>query len=481
VTDDSRPAGSHEKVRRRVPRILLFAFAFAVMADPVSSVTYAPEAALRALRNDISLLIPAMLVVLAIILLVRVNYHQLIRRFPQGGGAVAATAAALGETWAFVPLGALVVDFVLTISISVAAASSAIIAYFPKLAPMRIPIAVGLCVAVAGLTWFGHIGRSVFATMTITFAVVAVPTFLIGFISPHGVPPPQAPPGGPVHFPVLLVLFAFPVAMASATGIEGMSSSIAQLGQLDDAGRIRTGHVTSWLTMVIQGTLTFLIAFLALHLSIGVPRANSTLVANLARASAGHGALFAAFQFASMLVLLAAASSSFQAGPGLLKAMARKPAAPPRSAEAGADAKVGILPEPFSSVNRHHTPYWGVVLFLVISSAVVIAAGGKDQSLALFYAVAVFVSFLTGLMAMALFSRRSGDARSVALNLIGAALVLFTIFVNLSRGYPIASIAAALGVGGLFALMWIKQGRPRGIAQIEAEGEREAGDITQPP
>jgi amino acid transporter len=477
LTDDSAQSGSEQKERRRVPRILLFAFAFAVMADPVSSVTYAPEAALRALRNDISLLIPTMLVVLAIILLVRINYHQLIRRFPQGGGAVAATAAALGETWAFVPLGALVVDFVLTISISVAAASSAIIAYFPRVAPMRIPIAVGLCAAVAAITWFGHIGRSVFATMTITFAVVAVPTFLFGFFSPHGAPPPQAPPGGPVHFPVLLVLFAFPVAMASATGIEGMSSSIAQLGQLDDEGRIRAGHVTSWLTMAIQGTLTFLIAFLALHLSIGVPRANSTLVANLARASAGHGTLFAAFQLASLLVLLAAASSSFQAGPGLLKAMARKHR---EALSEGTDggAAVGILPEPFSSVNRHHTPYWGVVLFFVISSGVVIAAGGQDQSLVLFYAVAVFVSFLTGLMAMALFSRRSGDTRSVVFNLIGAALVLFTILVNLSRGYPIASIAAAVGTGALFALMWIKQGRPRGIAQIESEGEREAGDIT---
>jgi hypothetical protein len=57
--------------------VLLFAFAFAVMADPVSSVAYAIEAALRALRGDLALLLPTMTLVVAIILVVIVNYHQL--------------------------------------------------------------------------------------------------------------------------------------------------------------------------------------------------------------------------------------------------------------------------------------------------------------------------------------------------------------------------------------------------------------------
>ncbi len=67
-------------------RVLLFAFAFAVMADPVSSVAYAIEAGLRALAGDLLLLVPTMLIVLGIISIVRLNYDQLIRRFPQGRG-----------------------------------------------------------------------------------------------------------------------------------------------------------------------------------------------------------------------------------------------------------------------------------------------------------------------------------------------------------------------------------------------------------
>jgi amino acid transporter len=444
---------------------VLLAFAFAVMADPVSSVAYAPEAGLRALGNDLSLLVPTMLVVLGIILLVRMNYHQLIKRFPEGGGAVAATAAAFGEGWAFIPLGSLIVDFVLTIAISVAAATSALIAYFPGLASIRVPLAVGLCALVAGLTWFGHIGRTVFASMTLLFVAVALPVLILGFVAPQASPPPPPVVTAGASSAFILVLLAFPVSMASATGIEGMSSSIAQLGQLNDEGRVRSGHVTSWLTLAIQGTLTMLVAMLAVHLAIGAPTANDTLIAGLARTSAGDGALFASFQVASLLVLLAAASSSFQAGPGLLKALARRGGA--------GETEVGILPRVFGRVNKHHTPYWGVLLFFLISATVVIAAGGLDQSLVLFYAVSVFVSFLAGLLAMARFSSMSHDFKHMIINLVGAAVVALTILINLRRGYPIASLAAALAIGGFFLWMWIRQGRPRGIAQVEAEVERE--------
>lgn len=445
--------------------VLLFAFAFAVMADPVSSVAYAIEAALRALRGDLRLLVLTMVMVLGIISLVRLNYDQLIRRFPEGGGAVAATAAAFGEGWAFLPLGALIVDFVLTIAISVAAAASAVIAYVPGLAPYRVIIALLLCCLVAGITWFGHVGRSVFATMTVAFVAVALPVIILGFVHPQAIG--NAPLGGDGTTTPWIVFLAFPVAMALATGVEAPSSAIAQLGQLDDRGRERFGRITLWLTFAIEGSLTLLIAMLAVHLRTGIPAADSTLIADVARDAAGDGALFATFQLASALLLLAAASSSFQAGPGLLKALAR------RSRRDG--SHVGILPEALGRTNRHHTPYWSVVVFLAVSAAVVLAAGGRDQELVLFYAVAVFVSFLSGLLAMTKFSRQDRAWRYVIVNAFGAAVVLFTIIVNLGRGYPIASLLAAVAIAAIFARLWVRQGRPRGIAQAEMAAERELG------
>jgi hypothetical protein len=434
------------------------------MADPVSSVAYAIEAALRRLSGDLVLLVPTMLIVLGIISIVRLNHDQLIRRFPEGGGAVAATAAAFGEGWAFLPLGALIVDFVLTIAISVAAAASAVIAYLPALEPYRMPIAVVLCVFVAGLTWFGHIGRSVFATMTVSFIAVAIPMIVLGFVSPHAVG--TAPAHGTGDASWATVLLAFPVAMALATGVEAPSSAIGQLGQLDDHGRERFGRITLWLTFVIEGTLTVMIAALALRLRQGVPNEGSTLIADVARAAAGSGPLFAAFQLMSSLLLLAAASSSFQAGPGLLKALARHD----RSGQ-----QVGILPRALGRTNSHHTPYWSVAVYLAVAVAVVVAAGGRDQELVLFYAVAVFISFLSGLIAMTKFSRHEGNRLHGTVNMIGAAIVVFTIGVNILRGYPLASLVASVAIGSVFYRLWVVQGRPRGIAQVEAHVEREIG------
>jgi hypothetical protein len=144
---------------RRLARVVLFiAFAFAIMADPVSSVAYTIEASLGALHGYLALLMATQVIVLGIILLVDVNYWQLVGRFPMGGGSAEGAARAFGTGWVFVPIGALIVDFLLTITISVAAGVSALIAYLPSLAPARIGLGLGLLVLVAGLTWFGPPG-----------------------------------------------------------------------------------------------------------------------------------------------------------------------------------------------------------------------------------------------------------------------------------------------------------------------------------
>ncbi len=445
---------------------LLIAFAFAVMADPVSSVAYAIEAALRALDGDLGLLLPTMALVVAVVALVIANYHQLVARFPEGGGAAAAAGSAFGEGWAFIPIGALIVDFVLTIAISVSAAASAVIAYVPGLAPWRVPLAVVVVTAVAALTWFGHVGRAVFAVMTIAFVLLGVAVLTGGLTAtPVATPASSSTPGG--HAAFVAVLLAFPVAMALATGVEAPSSAIAQLGQLDDAGRRRFGRVTLWLTLGIVGTLTLGLTAIAVRLGIGIPAPESTQIANIAQASVGPR-LYALFQALTALLLLAAASSSFQAGPGLLKALAR------RTHSNG--NQTGILHPRMGVANQHHTPYWAVLVFLLVSVVVVVAAGAEDQELVLFYAVSVFMSFLVGLIAMAKFDFSERRYPAMAVSVLGAAVIGFTLIVNLLRGYPIVSLAAACLIAALLFWLWARAGRPRGIAQaiIEAESEIDA-------
>ncbi|MET7378329.1 amino acid permease [Streptomyces sp. NPDC005526] len=440
--------------------VLFFAFAFAVIADPVSSVAYAIEAALRALHGDLALLLPTMSLVIGLVVVVTANYWQLVRRFPKGGGAAAAAGRAFGARWTFLPIGALVVDFVLTIGISIAAAASAVIALFPGLAPVRIPLALLLVVVVAGLTWFGHAGRLLFAVMTVAFVVISVSVLILGFTAPHatGHAVPSTDPG---RSAVLAVVLAFPVAMALATGIEAPSTAIAQLGQLDDTHRRRFGRGTLALLVVIVGGLTLALTALAVQLHIGIPAADATQIADIALSAAGPGWLYGAFQLTSSLLLLAAASSSFQAGPGLLKALS------------GTAERPGVLPPVLGRTNRHHTPYWSVAVYLAAAALILIASAGQEQQLVLFYAVAVFVSFLVGLVAMARFARREEKTALAWLNGVAAVAVAFTLAVNLLRGWPMLSLAATLLVAAGLYVRWIRAGRPTGIEDVEARAEAE--------
>ncbi len=439
------------------------AFAFTVMGDPVSSVAYAIEAALRALGGDLALLLPTMAIVVAIIGLVIGNYHRLVARFP-GGGDAAAAGTAFGDGWAFLPLGSLIVDYALTIAISVAAAASALIAYRPELATGRVPLALLLLTAVGGLTWFGHHGRTVFALMTISFVVIGSVVIVNGLLDPVGSGGVPTTPAGFDRSPPLAILLAFPVAMALATGVEAPSSAVAQLGQLDTRSQVRFGRITLWLTLGVVAWLTLGLTGVAVRLRVGVPAADSTQIADLARAAVGPGALFAAFQLSSAVLLLAAASSSFQAGPGLLKALSDAPGG------------VGILPRSLGRSNRHHTPYWGVCVFMLVAAVIVVGAGGSEQELVLFYAVAVFLAFLFGLLSMYRFARTERERRFQVLTLAGLAAVTVTLTVNLGRLYPIASLAAATAIAATLHRLWVRAGRPGGAAQAEALAERGIAD-----
>src|SRR5262249_3507017 len=152
-----------------------------------------------------------------------------------------------------------------------------------------------------------------------------------------------------------------------------------------------------------------------------------------------------------------AASSSFQAGPGLLKALSRHPES----------AGVGILPRSLGETNRHHTPYWAVVVYLLVSAAVLVAASGRGQEPVLFYAGALLVSFLAGLAAMSRFSLREGRLGLAALNALGALSVAFTLIVNLGRGYPLLSLAATVLIASALYLLWRRAGSPRGVEAAE--------------
>lgn len=438
---------------------LFIAFAFTVMADPVSSVAYAIQAALDELDGDLVDLAPTMALVVATVAIVAATYHQLIRRFPEGGGGARSVAAAYGDGWAFVPLGALLVDFTITVAISCAAGASAIIAYVPELAPARVALALTLTGLVAAGVSLGHRGRVGFAVATLSFLTLAAAVIALGALGGAGVEARAGEPQPVVADASLIpVLLAMPLAMALATGIEAPSDAIAQLGQLGRRDRRRFGQWTIWLTVGIVGVLTMGLAILAVTLDVGLPPSDSTLLAEVARTSVGDGGLFAAFQAASALLLLAAAASSYLAASGLLRALARVGA----TREHG-----GLVPERFARANRFHTPPWGIAAVLGASALLIAVAGGRDQELVQFYAVSVFAGFMAALVGCARLSLRDRRWVELSVNLAGTALVTFVLALNIARLDGVIALGAAALVAGYLYFAWIRRGRPTGVAEAE--------------
>ena len=132
-------------------------------------------------------------------------------------------------------------------------------------------------------------------------------------------------------------------------------------------------------------------------------------------------------------------------------------------------------PAPLGRTNQHHTPVAAVGPLSFIAAAIIIVASGQEQELVLVYAVAVFVSFLAGLLAMARFSHRRGARLLTATNLVGAVGVAFTLLVNLERGYPLLALGGTVLIAAVLYWRWVRAGRPRGIETIEREAEADTG------
>jgi hypothetical protein len=106
-------------------------------------------------------------------------------------------------------------------------------------------------------------------------------------------------------------------------------------------------------------------------------------------------------------------------------------------------------------------------VYLGISICVLVAAGAEEQELVLFYAVAVFASFMMGLLAMARFSWQDRNWKLLTINCIASVAVFFTLAINLGRGYPLASFGALLLIAVVLYRAWVKAGRPEGVTDIE--------------
>jgi amino acid transporter len=364
----------HERLDKRT--------ALAVFAsDALSSVAYATEEILLVLvlagSAALSFSLPIGMAIAVLVVIVVSSYRQTIHAYPQGGGAYVVTKDNLGVAPALVAGAALLIDYVLTVAVSVAAGVAAVTSALPALFPYRVWLCV-LTVAAVGVANLRGIRESgkIFAAPTYVFIASLTGMLAWGIVgttfrflpeAPH----PQHPPGLE-SVGLFLILRAFASGCAALTGVEAVSDGVPAF-KPPESHNARI--VLAWLGVILV-TLFLGITYLAYDLGVSA-RESETVVSQLARRVFGTGVLYYEIQAVTMLILVLAANTSFADFPRLSFFLARD----------------RFIPRQFGNQGDRLVYSNGIMILSGVAIVLLIIFGGDTHALIPLYAVGVFISF----------------------------------------------------------------------------------------
>ena len=372
-------AMAHEKLTK-VRALAVFS------SDALSSVAYASEEILLVLVTvgpmAFHLSIPVAVTICALLCIVTASYWQTIHAYPGGGGAFIVALDNMGEWWGLIAGASLLIDYVLTVAVSVSAGIRAITSAFPDL----FPYTVLLCVlAIILVTWINLRGvresAGVFSIPTyvfigLTLALVAAGTFGIFSGRLHTLPDIKqahdAAVGTGKALGLLLLLRAFSSGCTAMTGVEAVSNGVPAFCKPEP----RNAGVT---LVVMSGLLAVMfigITALAYHFD-AVPRDEESVVSQVARTVFGHGALYFTFQASTALILMLAANTSFAGFPMLASVLAR----------------ADYLPRQLSNLGDRLAFTNGIIALAGLAILLIIVFNGSTDALVPLYAVGVFTGF----------------------------------------------------------------------------------------
>jgi amino acid transporter len=356
--------------------------ALAVFAsDALSSTAYATEEILRVLvlagTVALSYSLPIGIAISLLIAIVIASYRQTILAYPKGGGAYIVSKDNLGTLPALVAAAALMVDYVLTVAVSVAAGIAAVTSALPGLFPYRVMLCLAAVVGIslANLRGIRDTGK-IFAAPTYLF--VASMLVLIGYGAAGAVfdflgeAPYQAHPPGLEGIGFFLLMRAFASGCTALTGVEAVSDGVPAFKTPEARN---ASVVLTWLGVILL-VLFFGITYLAYDFGI-VPKEHETVVSQLGRHVFGGGFLYYEIQAVTMLILLLAANTSFQDFPRLAYFLARD----------------RFIPRQFATQGDRLVFSNGIVILGGVAIALLVIFAGDTHSLIPLYAVGVFISF----------------------------------------------------------------------------------------
>ncbi len=373
-------------------------------SDALSSTAYATQEILVILATAgtmaFGLVFPISIAIVILLAIVTISYEQTIHAYPDGGGAYIVARDNLGELPALVAGAALLTDYVLTVSVSVASGVAQITSAFPVLYDYRVLISVGFILFVMLMNLRGVKESGIaFAIPTyffVTLMFAAVGTGLFRLLVTHSLGTVLDPPalenlGTLAVITPFLILHAFASGTTALTGVEAISNGITAFKE----PRSRNAGITLIFMSLILGSLFLSISFLSKQIG-AVPSESETVISQLARTVfAQRGPLYLMLIGATTVILIMAANTAFADFPRLSALVAKDGFLPRRLAYRGSRLV-------FSS---------GIITLAFIASLILVIFKASVTRLIPLYAIGVFLSFTLSQSGMALRWRKIGGLK----------------------------------------------------------------------
>ena len=381
-------------------------------SDALSSVAYATEEIVIPLAAAAVMipfashwLLPIAVAIVALMFIVATSYRQTIHAYPQGGGAYIVVKENLGQGAGLVAGAALLIDYTLTVAVSVSAGVENLISAFPSLASVQIFTCIWFILVIMTLSLRG-MGESstIFAWPTYFFIFSILALIINGLINnPHGdVNPIQDVLEA--NFPelgIILILKAFSSGCAALTGIEAVSDGVPLLRH----PQAKNAKTVLMMMVGILAVLFFGVSYLVFAFEL-THRPGVTLISQLNTLVFGNGVMFYVIQFFVVAILFLAASTAYADFPRVASLL----------------AKDRFAPRQFSSIGDRLVFSNGIIGLSFIAILLVIFFKGKTHYLIPLYSVGVFLSFTlsqAGMVVRTFRLREKGWRLSLAISAFG--------------------------------------------------------------
>jgi amino acid transporter len=454
-----RPFASHEEQHQLLPkRLALPVFA----SDPLSSVAYATEEAMLVLAlagtAAFSLLRPLSFAIAGLLLIVIISYRQTIKAYPDGGGAFIVSNDNLGIRTGAVAASALLIDYVLTVSVSIAAGVAAITSAAPGLIPWRVGIALGFVVllTVANLRGVKE-ASTLFAAPTYLFVATVGVMLVLGFVQClDGVCPTAISSGLEIEaefgaVTLFLILRAFASGSTALTGVEAVANGVQAFREPKAHNAAATLGIMGAISITMFLGISTLARWFDVRISEETIDEYGTVISQIGRAVFGGGFGFYALQVFTAAILILAANTAYQDFPRLSAILARHKLMPRQYLNRG-DRLV------FSN---------GIVTLAVVAAALLIVFEAEVSRLIQLYVVGVFTAFTlsqTGMVRHWLKTREAGWQRSVVINSVGAFTTGVVLVVVATVKFAHGAWIVILAIPILVALMLSIRTHYKGVA-----------------